>query len=46
MNAKKKNIFKKRKAETLIIQEIKPTSKYSYDGNSETSPPASIPSQN
>ena len=44
-SVKKKMTFKKKKAQTLALEEIQPTSKYFYDGTSEASPP-SIPSQN
>lgn len=45
VSADRKNKFGARKAETLVLPEVQPTSKYFYDGNSETSPPASVPSQ-
>ena len=45
ISLKKKMTFKKKKAQTLALEEIQPTSKYFYDGISEASPP-SIPSQN
>jgi hypothetical protein len=45
LSLKKKMTFKKKKAQTLALEEIQPTSKYFYDGISEASPP-SIPSQN